>query len=122
MKAMRAAGGLVARLPAAAFKPVLAGFLRLGHDRSDVAAESMARHFVPEDHPEPVATAVAEVLAARRFHASSVRPRRRVRRRGRQDRLALPRPAPRRSDRPCRQRRRPGKVQGERVRGRAKEE
>lgn len=134
---MRAAGGLVARLPAAAFKPVLAGFVRLGHDRSDVAAESMAhwshyaahaaaasfvrqarslrtadtlavaghlarlrvparvvwgaadlfqklrygerlaadlaaplvrleaaRHFVPEDHPEPVATAVAEVLAA----------------------------------------------------------
>ncbi len=138
VKAMRAAGGVVARLPDAAFEPVFSGFVRLGHDRSDVAAESVARHwshyathgaaasfvrqvrslrtadtlavadnlvtlrvparvvwgaadrfqklrygerlaadlaaplvrldaarhFVPEDHPEPVATAVAEVAAA----------------------------------------------------------
>lgn len=138
VKAMRAAGGVVARLPDAAFEPVFSGFVRLGHDRSDVAAESVAhhwshyathgaaasfvrqvrslrtadtlavadtlatlrvparvvwgvadrfqklrygerlaadlaaplvrldaaRHFVPEDHPEPVATAVAEVVAA----------------------------------------------------------
>ncbi len=138
VKAMRAMGGLVTRLPATAFKPVFAGFLRLGHDRADVGAESVARHwthyldhgaadafvrqvrslhtadtlavagalptlgvparvvwgaadrfqklrygerlaadlaaplvrldtarhFVPEDHPEPVATAVEEVLSA----------------------------------------------------------
>ncbi|MCA1692436.1 MAG: alpha/beta hydrolase [Actinobacteria bacterium] len=138
VKAMRAAGGLVARLPPAAFRPVFAGFVRLGHDRPEVAKDSVARHwrpyaehggasafvrqirslrtadtlavagalaalrvparivwgaadgfqklrygerlaadlgtalvrlggarhFVPEDHPEPVADAVAEVLAA----------------------------------------------------------
>lgn len=138
VKAMRAARSLVSRLPSPLFKPAFAGFVRMGHDRSDVAAESVirhwahyaehgaaeafvrqirslhtqdtlavadvlptlgvparvvwgaadrfqklhygerlardlaaplvrldsARHFVPEDHPEPVATAVAEVLAA----------------------------------------------------------
>ncbi len=138
VKAMRAVAGAVARFPAGVFRPMLAGFVRLGHDRADIASESFtyhwrpyaehggasafvrqirslrtvdtlavaqglatlpvparvvwgaadrfqklrygerlaadlaapltrldtARHFVPEDHPEPVADAVAAVLAA----------------------------------------------------------
>ncbi|MFN2503887.1 MAG: alpha/beta fold hydrolase [Acidimicrobiales bacterium] len=47
VKAMRAAGGLVARLPPAAFRPVFAGFVRLGHDRPEVAKDSVARHWRP---------------------------------------------------------------------------
>lgn len=47
VKAMRAAGSAVERLPAAAFRPVFAGFLRLGHDDAGVARESIAAHWAP---------------------------------------------------------------------------
>jgi len=51
VKAMRTAAALVARLPRAAFKPVFSGFVRLGHDRADVARDSVARHWAPyADH------------------------------------------------------------------------
>lgn len=51
VKAIRSAGGLVARVPSVAFRPMFAGFVRLGHDRADVATESVSRHWRPyADH------------------------------------------------------------------------
>jgi pimeloyl-ACP methyl ester carboxylesterase len=47
VKAMRAAGAAVERLPAPLFRPVFAGFLRLGHDDAGVARESIAAHWAP---------------------------------------------------------------------------
>ncbi|MEW6473851.1 MAG: alpha/beta fold hydrolase [Actinomycetota bacterium] len=47
VKAMRSAGAMVERLPAALFRPVFAGFLRLGHDDGSVARESIAAHWAP---------------------------------------------------------------------------
>jgi pimeloyl-ACP methyl ester carboxylesterase len=44
---MRSAGAMVERLPAAVFRPVFAGFLRLGHDDGSVARESIAAHWAP---------------------------------------------------------------------------
>lgn len=47
VRAMRAMGGIVGRLPSAAFRPVFGGFVRLGHDRRDVARESASLHWRP---------------------------------------------------------------------------
>jgi len=47
VKAMRSAGAVVERLPAALFRPVFAGFLRLGHDDGSVARQSIAAHWAP---------------------------------------------------------------------------
>lgn len=45
VKAMRAMGPLVERLPEGAFKPILEGFLRMGHDDAAVARESTELHW-----------------------------------------------------------------------------
>lgn len=45
VKAMRGMGGIVERLPAAAFRPIFGSFLRLGHDDQKVAAESIDAHW-----------------------------------------------------------------------------
>jgi pimeloyl-ACP methyl ester carboxylesterase len=45
VKAMRAAGALVERLPKPVFRRVLGGFLRLGHDNQRVASESIKLHW-----------------------------------------------------------------------------
>lgn len=47
VRAIRGAAGIVARLPLRAFRPVFAGFVRLGHDRTDVARESVGVHWGP---------------------------------------------------------------------------
>lgn len=51
-KAMRAMGGLVGRLPAAAFRLIFGSFLRMGHDDRGVASESIDvhwRHYAAHD-------------------------------------------------------------------------
>ncbi len=45
VKAMRAAGALVERLPKPVFRRVLGGFLRLGHDNQGVASDSIKIHW-----------------------------------------------------------------------------
>jgi pimeloyl-ACP methyl ester carboxylesterase len=45
VKAMRVGGAVVERLPAALFRPVFAGFLRMGHDDAAVARESIDMHW-----------------------------------------------------------------------------
>lgn len=51
VKAMRAMGSLVERLPDALFKPIFSSFLQLGHDDSEIARESIALHWRPyADH------------------------------------------------------------------------
>ncbi|MDQ3945200.1 MAG: alpha/beta hydrolase, partial [Actinomycetota bacterium] len=47
VKAMRVTGPVVERIPAGLFRPVFAGFLRLGHDNVTVAGESIAVHWRP---------------------------------------------------------------------------
>ena len=47
VKAMRAAGPAVERMPAGAFRLVFGGFLRLGHDDRATARESIAIHWAP---------------------------------------------------------------------------
>jgi pimeloyl-ACP methyl ester carboxylesterase len=45
VKAMRVAGIAVERIPAPLFRPVFAGFLRLGHDDASVGRGSIAAHW-----------------------------------------------------------------------------
>lgn len=44
IKAMRATGAIVRRVPDPAFRPIYSSFLRLGHDDQAVAAESIDLH------------------------------------------------------------------------------
>lgn len=65
VKAMRAAGGLVAHLPSAALRPVFAGFMHLSHDRAEVARESLARHWRPYGEHGGVKAMVGQVRSLR---------------------------------------------------------
>ncbi len=65
VKAMRAAGSAVSRLPAAAFRPIFAGFVRLGHDRADIASESVTRHWRPYAEHGGAAAFVRQIRSLR---------------------------------------------------------
>lgn len=52
VKAMRAAGSLIERLPAALLRAQLGLMIRMGHDDSDRARESLDVHWAAYDHPD----------------------------------------------------------------------
>ncbi|MBW3660821.1 MAG: alpha/beta fold hydrolase [Gemmatimonadetes bacterium] len=61
VKAMRALGGLVARLPDAAFARVVRLFLLRGHDDRDRAREAFDHHFPPYEETDGAAAFVRQV-------------------------------------------------------------
>lgn len=61
VKAMRAMGGLVEKMPKAAFEPIVAGFLRLGHDDADIAKESTAIHWRPYAEHDGAAAFIRQI-------------------------------------------------------------
>ncbi len=72
VRAMRRAGGVVARLPSAALRGVLTAFIRLGHDRADVARESARVHFGPYAAHGGAAAFVRQVRSLRTADTVSV--------------------------------------------------
>ena len=65
VRAIRGAAGLVGRLPSGVFRPVFAGFVRLGHDRADIAQESVRIHWGPYAAHDGAAAFVRQVRSLR---------------------------------------------------------
>jgi pimeloyl-ACP methyl ester carboxylesterase len=65
VKAIRAAGGIVAHTPNALFRGVLGGFIRLGHGDRRVASESVDVHWQPYARHEGAAGFVRQIRSLR---------------------------------------------------------
>lgn len=65
VKTIRAAGGLVERMPAGLFRPVLSAFVRAGHDDARVGAESAALHWQPYRDHDGAAAFVRQIRSLR---------------------------------------------------------
>ncbi len=61
IEAMRAVGGLVEHLPDMAFEPAFSAFLHLGHDKPDVATESIDIHWQPYAEHDGAAAFIRQV-------------------------------------------------------------
>lgn len=65
VKAMRAAGALVGRIPTRAFRPMLEQFVRAGHDDAPIGAESAALHWLPYRDHDGAAAFVRQIRSLR---------------------------------------------------------
>lgn len=74
VKAMRAAGPVVARTPPLVFRRVLSGFLRLGHDDTGMAAESADVHWGPYGRHGGAGAFVRQIRSLRTADTLAVAP------------------------------------------------
>lgn len=72
VKATRAAGGVVARLPSQAFRPVFAAFIRLGHDTAARARQSSDLHWAPYAAHGAAAAFVRQIRSLRTADTLSI--------------------------------------------------